>query len=152
MAYSLFTEELLDFLRKPARNIDEIILHCSASPDGRPDTTEDIRSWHVDGNGWSDIGYHLVIERDGKVGLGRPIWKLGAHCKAQGKNRNTIGICLVGTKDFDERQFDTLKPLLEYIIRFFNISKVSGHSDYDSRKPNCPGFDVGEYITKNNLL
>ena len=47
------------------RIINEIIVHCSDTPEGRNDKAEDIRRWHVNGNGWSDIGYHYVVDLDG---------------------------------------------------------------------------------------
>ena len=55
------------------RNINRIILHCSATPEGRYTSANEIRKWHVNGNGWSDIGYHYVIRIDGTIEKGRPI-------------------------------------------------------------------------------
>ena len=64
------------------RHIDEIILHCSATPEGRDVSLDDIRRWHVDERGWSDVGYHFVITLDGVVHAGRPMDIAGAHVKA----------------------------------------------------------------------
>ena len=75
------------------RNINEIIIHCAATPEGKNFTVEQIRDWHVNGNGWRDIGYHFVIYLDGSVHKGRPIEEVGAHCR--GHNANSIGICSV---------------------------------------------------------
>ena len=71
-------------------NVKNAILHCSATPAGRPHNAAEIRRWHVDGNGWSDIGYHYVILIDGTVEAGRPLWRKGAHTKG---HNNDIGIC-----------------------------------------------------------
>ncbi len=60
------------------RIITEIIVHCSATPEGEDYTVEQIREWHK-GNGWSDIGYHYVIYRDGSIHVGRPESVSGAH-------------------------------------------------------------------------
>ena len=76
------------------RDISEIIVHCSATSRGRDVDTKEIRRWHTEDNGWSDIGYHFVIELDGDIGVGRPQEKSGAHCK--GKNSTSIGVCYVG--------------------------------------------------------
>ena len=54
------------------RKIDKIIIHCSATPGLKNFDVKDIRDWHVNGNGWSDVGYHYVIKLDGEVQLGRP--------------------------------------------------------------------------------
>ena len=70
------------------RKINKIIIHHSASP--LITTVDDIRDWHVHNNGWSDIGYHYIILGDGSIEDGRPITKIGAHCK--GKNRYSIGV------------------------------------------------------------
>ena len=75
------------------RNINEIIVHCAATPEGKDFTVADIRRWHK-ARGWSDIGYHYVVYRDGSVHKGRPVSKVGAHVR--GRNRNTIGICYIG--------------------------------------------------------
>ena len=54
------------------RRIDKIILHCSATPEGRNVTVEDIRAWHIE-RGFRTIGYHYVIYLDGSVHAGRPV-------------------------------------------------------------------------------
>ena len=62
------------------RNINKIIVHCSATPEGKAFSVADIRRWHLQ-RGFSDIGYHFVIYLDGSVHVGRPLAKAGAHCK-----------------------------------------------------------------------
>ena len=52
------------------RAINEAILHYSATPEGKPFDVKDIRVWHVNGNGWSDVGYHFVIKLDGTIQKG----------------------------------------------------------------------------------
>jgi len=81
------------------RKIDKIIIHCSATREGENYTVDTIRSWHVDGRGWSDIGYHFYIDLYGKIHKGRDIAKIGAHVK--GHNRNSIGICYCGGVEAD---------------------------------------------------
>ena len=76
------------------RKITEFIIHCSATREGQDVTAADIRRWHVQGNGWKDIGYHFVIRLDGTIELGRPIAEVGAQCA--GHNAESIGICYVG--------------------------------------------------------
>ena len=75
------------------RQIKEIILHCSATPEGKDYTVETIRKWHL-ARGFNDIGYHYVIYRDGSIHKGRPIEKAGAH--TTGHNSYSIGICYIG--------------------------------------------------------
>ncbi len=47
------------------RKINKIIVHCSATQEGRHIDVDEIRRWHVEGRGWSDIGYHYVVYLDG---------------------------------------------------------------------------------------
>jgi N-acetylmuramoyl-L-alanine amidase len=78
------------------RPINKIIIHCSATPEGRDVKIDTIRQWHID-KGWADIGYHYVIELDGQIQAGRPVELLGAHCL--GQNKFSIGVCYVGGMD-----------------------------------------------------
>ena len=57
------------------RQINKIIIHCSATREGENYTVDTIRSWHVDGRGWSDIGYHFYIDLYGEIHKGRNIAK-----------------------------------------------------------------------------
>lgn len=143
------------------RHIDEIIVHCA---DTRPEwmlkspvqrKITEIRRWHVEGNGWSDIGYHFVIDRDGSVGVGRPLDKQGAHVK--GHNATSIGICLIGghgssavdkfEEHFTPAQDKALRAKIDELkAQFPSITKVTGHNDYTSAKA-CPGFKVKEWMT-----
>ena len=129
------------------REINLIVVHCSATPEGKYFSTETIRDWHVKGNGWSDIGYHYVIELDGKVKNGRPLERAGAHVR--GYNKNSIGICYVGgmTADMkqpkdtrnDKQKESLLDLLLELKVKFPN-AVIRGHRDFSPKA--CPSFDA----------
>lgn len=128
------------------RDIDTIIVHCSATPPNIDIGVKEIRDWHVDGNGWSDIGYHYVIRRDGRIGDGRPLGVQGAHAK--GHNKTSIGICLVGGVDRDNKpdanftaeQYISLVMLIKYLKGEFSIGKIIGHRDVSNKA--CPCFSV----------
>lgn len=130
------------------RAINEIIIHCSATAEGKDFKAADIRRWHVQGNGWQDIGYHFVIDLDGTVEVGRPVSKQGAHCTNH--NKTTIGICYVGGCAADgkipkdtrtDAQKRSLRSLVSVLRSCFpTITKVSGHRDYANKA--CPSFDV----------
>lgn len=131
------------------RNIDLIVVHCSATPEGKHFSTETIRNWHVNGNGWSDIGYHWVVELDGKVRAGRPEQRVGAHVR--GYNRSSIGICYVGgmSKDMklpkDTRsqvQRESLERLLLELKVKYPKAIIRGHNDFSNKA--CPSFDAKE--------
>lgn len=80
-------------LTEPMRTINQIIIHCSATPEGRDYTAADIDRWHRQ-RGFHGIGYHYVIRLDGTIEHGRPVEQIGAHCK--GHNATTIGVCYIG--------------------------------------------------------
>lgn len=108
----------------------------------------DIRKWHVEERGWSDVGYHFVVTLDGTVHVGRPMDRAGAHCK--GRNGNSIGVCYVGGMDSDMVPKDTLLPVQERSVRklikairlLFGEVEISGHNQYSAKA--CPSFDVKE--------
>lgn len=153
------------------REITKIIIHCSATPPDMDIGVAEIRRWHTDpppkGNGWNDIGYHLVIRRDGLLEQGRPLEVQGAHCAAQNGNKASIGICLVGgvkrAKDnrgksvllvennFTPSQWLTLEQQVQLLQkRFPKIDTVLGHRDLDPRKE-CPSFSVRDWMRRSGL-
>ena len=90
------------------RSITEIIVHCTATPEGKPFTVQQIREWHTapkpKGNGWRDIGYHYIVYLDGSVHNGRPVEQIGAHCS--GHNAHSIGVCYVGVYARENRRVE----------------------------------------------
>ena len=75
------------------RKITEIIVHCTATRDGRSFTVRDIDAWHRE-RGFRSIGYHWVVYLDGTIHPGRPEAETGAHCK--GHNQKSVGVVYVG--------------------------------------------------------
>ena len=124
------------------RTINKLIVHCSATPNDRNVSVADIRDWHTNGNGWSDIGYHYVITRDGVIHPGRPIELTGAHC--YGHNANSIGVCLVGNDEFPN-QFDSLRHLYSTLKHVYPGIEAYGHRDFTDAKT-CPNFEVKEIL------
>lgn len=76
------------------RKITLIIIHCSATPEGRNLDFETCRHDHIHHRGFKDIGYHFYITRDGGIHRGRSLERIGAHCKNH--NRHSVGICYEG--------------------------------------------------------
>ena len=131
------------------RDINRIMLHCSATVEGKDYSVDTIRKWHVEGRGWSDIGYHYVIHLDGSVSQGRPLDRSGAHTK--GHNKDSIGICYIGGLDADKKPKDTMNPeqntafrMLVLGIRtlFGNDITIHGHNEFANKA--CPSFIVKE--------
>jgi hypothetical protein len=140
------------------RSIKGIIIHCSATKPTMDIGADEIKDWHVKGNGWSDIGYHYVIRRNGGLENGRDIKKDGAHTK--GHNKGTIGICVVGGIDdngepknnYTPNQWQTLENLLTTLVFQGYICSgfyIKGHNEFSSKA--CPSFDVQEYLNTIGL-
>jgi len=130
------------------RPLDKIILHCSATPEGKHFDVETIRKWHLQ-RGWKDIGYHFVIYLDGSVHEGRPIEQVGAH--TQGQNTGSIGICYIGgvTKDgktakdtLNEAQEIAMVNLIHALRDEYGDMTLHGHNEFASKA--CPSFKVYE--------
>lgn len=136
--------------KKSKRTITELIVHCSATPEGVDYTVDDIRRWHRQ-QGWSDIGYHYVVYRNGLIVDGRDVDLIGAHCLKGGHNTHSIGICYVGGVDKDDvkkskdtrthEQRAALKAILIDLKRLYPNAKIYGHRDFDKGK-DCPSFDA----------
>lgn len=138
------------------RKINDIIVHCSATAEGKDFKAADIDRWHKERgfgavyNGKTyHIGYHYVIDIDGLVETGRPEELTGAHCK--GHNSHSIGVCYIGGLATDGKtakdtrtlaQKDALVNLLMHLKHKYPSASIHGHRDYAAKA--CPSFDATE--------
>ena len=142
------------------RRITGIVIHCSATPNGRWHNIYDIDKWHQSRGFQRDevfrqyhnprlhaIGYHSVIYTNGAVATGRHYQEIGAH--AGGFNARTIGVCLIGTDKFSREQWRMLRDHVLLLQRDFRW-RVIGHRDLPNVKKSCPGFSVDEWL-KNSM-
>lgn len=137
------------------RNIKTIVVHCSATPEGKDFHASDIDRWHRQ-RGFSKIGYHYVIDLDGTVEKGRDESEIGAHVSHH--NSNTIGVCYIGGLASDgktpadtrtEAQKKSLIEILTYLVKKYPKSVILGHRDFKGVNKACPSFDANhEYIAR----
>lgn len=157
----------------PLHHVRWIVLHISALPYG---TAEGIRKFHVEERGWSDIGYHRVIEngypqsaghyvphRDGRISNGRPTWQKGAG--AFGFNDQALHVCMIGQDGhFTKRQFDSALDLIGRLVKCYDLTveRVIGHCEIASLDPKdapkhardaaaqktCPQLDMDVFRTR----
>ena len=123
------------------RLVNKIIVHCADTPKGAYFDIEDIRKWHVQENGWIEVGYHYVILLDGSIQIGRSLDTIGAHC--YGHNKLSVGVCYIGGKGGDTRtkaQKESLKTLLKTLKNIYPIATIHGHRDFSDK--DCPSFDA----------
>ncbi len=153
-----------------------LVLHCSATRANQPVTVADIKRWHTTpvkdgGRGWSDIGYHYVIERGGALRIGRQgDDTVGAH--VAGFNDRTLGICLVGglnnrtgapEDNFTPAQMSALGALVRRLLAKYPNATVLGHRDLSPDRDDdgvvepsewlkaCPCFDARLWARTNGL-
>ena len=122
------------------KKIERIVVHHSAS--GLSATLADVRRWHKK-RGFTDVGYHYVIEALGAVRVGREIPETGAHVK--GMNGTSVGICVIGDNTVPDREWtslqrDSLCALVRALLTVWPGAKAVGHRDVANTL--CPGTDV----------
>jgi N-acetylmuramoyl-L-alanine amidase len=128
------------------RTIKELIVHCTATPEGKYFDAADIDRWHKQ-RGWSGNGYHFVILLDGTIEYGRDLKKSGAHTR--GRNSTSIGITYIGGMDANmqkakdtrtEAQKESMLLLLKTLKKLHPEAVIYGHRDFSSKA--CPSFDA----------
>lgn len=132
------------------RKINAIILHCSATRQGRDYKAKDIDRWHR-AEGYRCIGYHYVIDLDGTVEAGRPVAQVGAH--AAGHNVGSIGICYVGGCDSQMKPKDTRTPeqksallkLVKDLIKQYGLTAEQVHCHNEFACKACPSFSIQSF-------
>ena len=133
------------------RTIDKIIVHCSATQEGRDLDAAEINRWHLK-RGFNGIGYHYVVLLDGTIEYGRSVYKQGAHVK--GENKGSIGICYIGGVESERgsngkwiakdtrtpEQKESLLLLLKTLKKMHTSATIHGHNEFSSKS--CPCFDA----------
>lgn len=126
--------------------VTEIIVHCTATREGKDFTVADVDGWHK-AKGWAGIGYHWLVYRDGTIHKGRDESRVGAHCVNH--NAHSIGVCYVGGLASDgktpkdtrtQAQKAALLKLLKELRGRYPAAKIYGHRDFAAKA--CPSFDA----------
>lgn len=137
------------------RTINKIILHSTATKEGKDYNSNDIRQWHIN-RGWTDIGYHYVIKLDGTIQEGRDIRQFGAHTKNH--NYNSIGIVYVGGVDNELKPKDTrtieqkesLYQLIDELLMAYDLDIDDVYCHYQLGKTLCPSFKIETFKEEYN--
>ncbi len=130
-------------------DIKYLVVHCSDSSDDEAVSVTDIHDMHL-GFGWDGIGYHRIIERDGTISAGRPIYWQGAHVK--GQNHHSLGVCLIGRNSFSTQQMAALEAVIIEWLTLYPDAKIVGHRDIQDTKKTCPNFEAGAWWQAVNPL
>jgi len=142
-----------------------LVIHCTATPEGRDVTSDEIRRWHTSpppkGRGWKQVGYADMIHLDGRVENLVPyndddivdVWEITNG--ASGINSISRHVVYVGGVDANDvkkardtrtwlQELAMIKYVKETIARHPNI-KVAGHNQF--AKKACPSFDVPKWLS-----
>jgi hypothetical protein len=110
-----------------------------------PAAARAVQRSHVDGNGWSDIGYHFLVDRDGTVYEGSPVDRVGAHVLRQ--NTGNIGVAMIGSfhqEELGEAQKRAVANLVGHLAATYSIpidrAHIKGHGERMATE--CPGHNV----------
>jgi N-acetylmuramoyl-L-alanine amidase len=132
---------------KASRSVTEIVIHCTATPEGQDYSLATIRGWHM-AMGWSDIGYHYIIHPGGGIEAGRPEERIGAH--VIGHNTGTLGVSYIGGVAADGKTAKDTRTGQQRVMlmalcralaaKYPDVTKISGHNQYANKA--CPSFDV----------
>lgn len=156
---------------KLTRQVDTIVIHCSASPNGRPVKPEEVDRWHVApphefkrSDYWRQrfnpqflaIGYHYLIDINGKRYTGRHLNEVPAQ--ARGHNARAVAICLAGTDRFTPEQWSELDALIHQLRADtanggnpVNNIRIIGHYQYPDAHKTCPNFDVPAWLANKMI-
>ena len=138
---------------EPRKSTDYIVIHCAATKASMDIGLTEIRKWHVQDNGWRDVGYHYIIRRNGEVELGRSNRDTGAH--AAGYNHKSISLCMVGgmaednsaENNFTAQQWTALLDLVKQLKSNYPDADVIRHNEISEKE--CPSFDVQKWKEDN---
>ena len=128
------------------KNIKFIVVHCSDTNDNLK--ALDIHKLHLN-FGWEGVGYHKIIENDGKIVNGRPEFWKGAHVR--GYNDQSLGVCLIGKNKFSKAQFISLERILKDWKKKYKNTKIIGHYEISDSNKTCPNFDVTNWCYEHGL-
>lgn len=118
--------------------IDDITIHHAAS--SKTATAYDFAEHHIKNKGWPGIGYHFVIDRQGRIYQTNNITDYSYHNGYD--NKGAIGICMVGNLDEyppTEKQYNSTIYICRLLRQVYKIKTCTGHKEYPGASTVCPG-------------
>jgi len=142
--------------------IQYLVIHCTATPEGRKVSADNIREWHTSpkpkGRGWRQVGYSDMVHLDGTVENLVPYndddivdaWEITNGAKGiNGVSRHVVyvGGCDNKMNPKDTRtpeQLEALKQYVDKVLKLYPFIKIAGHNQFASKA--CPSFDVNTWM------
>ena len=154
------------------KSLKYLVIHCTATPEGREVTSADIRHWHCDpvrqgGRGWKQVGYTDMIHLNGGVerlvGNNEDAWvdPWEVTNGAAGYNQVSRHIVYVGGKSKDGRtnkdtRTQAQKEAMAKYVRNFHRKHpkvaIVGHRDLPGARKGCPCFDVKKWLQEIRVV
>ncbi len=134
------------------RPIDTLFWHCTATPEGKEFTRQQIKQMHLQ-RGFSDIGYHLLVHLDGRLEIGRSWNTIGAH--VANHNTGSLGFSYIGGVKADGKtavdsrtpaQKKAMEQITEEVATKFKLKKILGHRDASPDKNHNGLIEPSEWI------
>jgi hypothetical protein len=146
------------------RKLKYLVLHCTATPEGREVTSDEIRAWHTGpvskgGRGWKQVGYTDMIHLDGTVerlvdnneDANVDNWEITNGVAGYNSvSRHVVyagGVAKDGKTPKDTRTSEQLKAMEAYVKDFhkrFPDIRIVGHNQLAAKA--CPSFDVPKWL------
>lgn len=140
----------------PMVRIEHITVHHDGMPPAvlrseadAADRLEMIRSSHVDHRGWADIGYHLIVDPQGRVWQGRPMNLQGAHVRDH--NPRNLGVLVLGNFEMERPSVQAtaaLDTLLAHMARSHRVSLDRIHTHREWASTACPGRNLQAHMDR----
>lgn len=147
-----------------------LVLHCTATPEGREVTGNDIRAWHTNpkskgGRGWKQVGYTDLIHLDGTIerlvdnneDASVDPWEITNGAKGYNDTSRHIvyagGVAADGKTPKDTRTPAQLNALEMYVKAFHHDHpdvRIVGHNELAAKA--CPSFDVQAWLHKIGIV
>lgn len=142
--------------------IEHLVIHCTATPEGREFSKERVQGWFRD-RGWKHDGYHLLFHLDNRISslqkldLDDMITKFEVSNGVKGINSKTIHFSYIGGVDENGKAKDTRTAWQKYLmyaslwtfIGLYPEIKISGHNQWANKA--CPSFDVPDYLDRTHI-
>lgn len=138
--------------RRPTHRPNRITIHHTVQSKrlAGAAAARDVQNTHMNGNGWADMGYHFLVDRDGTIYQGNPENLVGAHVARQ--NTGNLGIAMIGSfhqETLGEVQKQAVARLVRHLARKYNIAinrtNIKGHKERLATI--CPGnVDLNELV------
>lgn len=139
-----------------------LVIHCTATPEGREVSAADIRRWHTSpapaGRGWKQVGYTDLFHLDGRVerlvanneDANVDPWEItngAAGYNSISRHVVYAGGCDAGMKPKDTRTAAQREAMKRYVLDFHARHpevKIVGHNQLAAKA--CPSFDVAAWL------